>query len=808
MKNDTAVSPAQNEESALVDKAVAEGGAYEVLRKRLTEQGGRLRTHAEALNAQRLQEFGGSRMEVVGRLRIRTEHNCVARDIVQVGDGLLFGYNVFIGLKKETRIEDIFSLYRLVEGPEGYDITPVDAATSFLGEPAFVKEFAELHAYYKNARLLQLVVRDGKLLASFQIGERIEDIRVFRWQIEVDGSVRYIDNRGERDIALPAAYDFEWTRATRELAVNGRHPHLNILDTVFVETTGGDLTVKIENNTEDGQGIYREPVDDQTQSLDDAQIEFARVGSLILLRVLPYRESQWRHLVYNTLSRKVHRIDAIGLACVQLPEDHGIVFPGGYMLQNGETRTFDQAVDGMRFKRTIRSPNGEDVLYLFYEPLDGRIALFTYNMIQRGMQPPVIGHGYARLDDGRMVIFSAQNNEPTRIHPMQVWQTPFASDEYAVRQPPGNTFMGRIGNPELVRGISDLLSLVREIDSSDASAQRYQLLTQTTRRLFDQYHWIEDAHCAGLAPLLREIVSSSEAVLDEYEKVESIRKQSADAMRDAAERQKTLLGGLHPDSWARVQDCVDALNAIAAQRGHLLTIREYRYVDVAAIDAMEAELLDAQARTGAATADYLAGDKALQPYAERVQTLDAQAQKAASVAALQEPLQQLQTLSTDLDMLSELMATLRVDDATRRTRIVESISEIYAKLSAARHWDRAKRSRSSARSSPCSDKASPAPCPPRAIPNAAIRNCRGCWCSWKNWKASSANTSSSSATSSPSATSCWRRSRRTSRPCSTSGSARRSRWRMRRRAFSKVWADALRASRAWTNSMRSSPAIR
>ncbi len=668
----------------LVDRAVAEGGAYEVLRRRLTDQGQQLRDIAEALNAQRLQEFGSSRMEVIARLRIRTEHNCVARDIVQVSDCLLFGYNVFIGLKKETRVEDIFSLYRLVEGAEGYDVTPVDAAASFLGDANFVKEFNELQAYYKDSRLLQLVVRDGKLLAAFQIGERIEDVRVFRWQIDTGGAVRYIDNRGERDIALPAPYDFEWTRATRELAVNGRHPHLNILDTVFVETTGGDLTVKIENNTEDGLGIYREPVDDQTQSLDDAQIDFARLGSLILLRVLPYRESGWRHLVYNTLSRRVHRIDAIGQACVQLPEDHGIVFPGGYMLQNGETRTFDQAVQGMRFKRTIRSPNGEDVLYLVYEPLDGQIAMFVYNMIQRGMHPPVIGHGYARLEDGRMVIFTAQSSEPTRVHPMQVWQTPFASDDYAVRQPPGNTFMGRIGNPDLVRGISELLSLARGIDGTDASSQRYQLLTQTTRRLFDQYHWIEDRHCAGLAPLLREIIASSEAVLDEYEKVESIRKQSADAMRDAGERQSALLGGLHPDNWERVQDCVDALNAITAQRGRLLTIREFRYVDVAAIDAMEAELLEAHARTGAATGEFLAGDKVLHPYMERVQALDALAQKAASVAALKEPQHQMQVLSSDLDMLSELMATLRVDDATKRTRIVEAISEIYAKLNQAK----------------------------------------------------------------------------------------------------------------------------
>jgi len=673
----------QVESTSQVDKAVAEGGAYEVLRKRLSEQGRQLRERAETLNALRLGEFGSSRMEAIGRLRIRTEHNCIARDIVQVGDCLLFGYNVFIGLKKETRIEDVFSLYRLIEGPDGYDVTPIEISASFLADPIFAKEFAELFAYYKNTRLLQLVVRDSKLLAAFQIGERIEDMRVFRWQIE-HGKVRYIDNRGERDIALPAPYDFEWVRATREHAVNGRHPHLNILDTVFVETVEGDLTIKIENNTEDGLGIYREPVEDQTQSLDDALVEFARVGSLILLRVLPYREQVWRYLVYNTLSRKVHRLDAIGQACVQLPEDHGIVFPGGYMLQNGETRSFDQSTDGMRFKRKIRSPNGEDVLYLFYSPEDGRIALFVYNTIQRGMQPPIMGNGYARLEDGRMVIFSAESPEPTRIHPMQVWRTPFASEEHAQRQPPGNSFLGRIGNPDLVRGISDLLGLAREIDVVDVSAQRYQLLTQTTRRLFDQYHWLEDPHCEGMAPLLREIVASSEAVLDEYEKVESIRRQSAEAMREAEVRQRALFERLVPDRWERVQDCVDALNAISAQRGRLLTLREQRYVDVAAIDAMESALQQAQADAGAATGVFLAGDKALQPYLDRVQSLDAEAQKSPGVAALQEPLRGMQTLSADLDLLSELMATLKMDDAAQRTRIVESISAIYARLNQAR----------------------------------------------------------------------------------------------------------------------------
>ncbi|MFC0679762.1 DNA repair ATPase [Lysobacter korlensis] len=680
-------SPVPTQDAAsesAIDQAVAQGGAYEVLRRRLSDQGQRLRAATEQLNARRLEEFGSTQMEIIGRLRVRTENNCIGRDVVQVGELLLFGYNVFIGLKTTTRIEDVFGLYRLVTTGDGFDVEPVDQASSFLSDSQFVRDFTELYAYYKNARLLQLAVRDGKLLAAFQIGERSTDVRVFRWALSPQGEATYMDARGERDLTMPPPFDFEWTRATRELMVNGRHPHLNVLDTLFVETTGGDLTLKVENNTESGKGIHSEPVDDKTQSLDDATFDFARVGSLILLKILPYRETVWRGFIYNTLTGKVQRNDAIIQACVQLPEDHGIIFPGGYYLQNGEHKAFDAAMDGMQFKRAVRSPNGEDVLYIFYEREAGRSALFVYNMIQRKLQNPVFGHGYARLPDGRMVIFHAEGDGATRIHPMQVWQTPFVSDEFAASRPPSNTYLGRLGNAELVRGISNLLSLSREIESAEVSIQRYQLLTQDTRRVFDAHHWLDDANCGGVASLLREIASTGESVLDEFEKVQSIRRQSEQAMEQARADHAALVGRLLPENFTQVQEFVDALNDITRQRGHLLTIREYRYIDVEAIDAMGMELQAQHERIGAATGEFLAGDRALVPLAERLQVLDAEAQAAETAKALTERLSALQAMSSDLDMLSELMATLKVDDAAQRTRVVEAISSLYGRLNQAR----------------------------------------------------------------------------------------------------------------------------
>lgn len=102
-------------QSEQTDQAVASGNAYELIKKRLIEQGSRLEQQTAKLNHARLQEFGSTQMQVIARTRIRTEYNCVAQDMVQVGDYLLFGYNVFMGLKRASNIKDVLSLYRLIE---------------------------------------------------------------------------------------------------------------------------------------------------------------------------------------------------------------------------------------------------------------------------------------------------------------------------------------------------------------------------------------------------------------------------------------------------------------------------------------------------------------------------------------------------------------------------------------------------------------------------------------------------------------------------------------------------------------------
>jgi hypothetical protein len=670
----------QDQSEDVVDNAVAEGGAYEIIRKRLTAQGQQLNEKTSAFNEARLTEFGSSNMSIIGRVRVRTEHNCVARDIVQVGEYLLFGYNVFIGLKKETKIEDVFSLYRIGSSGGTHEMEPVSITGTFLSQPGFVADFNELYRYYKHTRLVQLRINHGKLLAGFQIGERLEDTRVFSWAISADGkSASYLDNRADRDIQLPAEYDFEWVNTTRDDTVHGPNPHMNILDTLFVETLHGDLTIKVENNTEDGLGIYREPVDDKTQSLDDAQIVYAEVGNLVLLKIRPYKEELWRYLIFNTLTQAVLRVDEIGQSCVQLPEDHGIIFPGGYYLESGEHKTFDDEVAGLKFKRAIRSPNGEDVLYVFYEPDAGVVGLFGYNLIAKELQNPIYGHGYALAEDGKIVIFSAES-DPTRVHPMQIWETPYISAEYASKEVVSQSFYGRIGNAVLVRGISDLYSIGRLIDNQSASLRLYEELRKESKKIFDAHYWIESEETNGLDLVLKEISATAELVVDEFEKVQSIRMQSKQTMLEAETNQEEIIRAIRPDNWETVEEYVNALAALRKQRGHLITIKEHRYIDLDRLSELESQISAQEEDLNEQTVGFLSDDKALAPYFQKIEHLNNNVEIASTSVLLDPIIETIEVTASGLDLLSELMSTLKVGDPSVRTRIIDSISQVYSAL--------------------------------------------------------------------------------------------------------------------------------
>ncbi|WP_073222727.1 DNA repair ATPase [Streptomyces sp. NBRC 110465] len=692
-----------------------DAGAYEVLRRRLSAQAGELVRRAEALNARRTEEFGSTGLRLLATEQVRTEHASVPRDLVAVGGKLLFGFERGPGARGEAAVRDVLLLRDAGPGdgaatagtgagddgaapetgagggaPEaaGTTTAPVPDGT-LLDDEGFRREFGSLHRYFRDARLLRLRRTGGKLLAVFRTGERAEDIRVLRWALGADGSPgAFLDAQGERDHVFPASHDFEWTVAGREDHVPGRHPHIAIGKGggLFVDTLGGTLTVKVTDDTESPDGIYEEPVDEPLQSLADADVAHAEVGPLVLLRVRPYKETDWRYLVFNSLLGSVQRLDSIGPACHRLPEDQGIIFPGGYYLTTGTAKTFDTAEELTEpvFEGAVRSPNGEDVLYVFRSRDGLRSLLLPYNLIRQEVATPLTGRGHALLDDGTLILLRDTPDGPARVHPLQRWQTPYVSETYAAARPAGSGPLARTGNADLVRGISDCLALAHGVQDMTPTTAVYGQLAADCARAQDRYHWLSDPELGSLGEPLAELRATAQQVLAEFTAVQDLTRRAADALEETAGRITALVRRVRGEVPGSASVWVERLTELRQAHGHLATVGEMRYADVERIAELSARTEGDIASAAQRAVSFLAREDAFDGYHEDIAKLVAEAGALETVRDASAVTDRLAAMTEGLATVTDVVAGLDIGDATVRTSILERIAEVLGGANRAR----------------------------------------------------------------------------------------------------------------------------
>ncbi|MFJ6609882.1 DNA repair ATPase [Streptomyces sp. NPDC091289] len=666
-----------------------DAGAYEVLRRRLSAQAGELVRRAEALNVRRTEEFGSTGLRLLATEQVRTERASVPRDLVAVGGRLLFGFERGPGARGEAGVDDVL-LVRDAEGDSGAaEGGGPTAGATLLDDDGFRREFASLHRYFRDARLLRLRRVNGKLLAVFRTGENAEDIRVLRWALGADGTPgAFLDAQGERDHVFPPSHDFEWTVAGREAHVPGRHPHIAIGKGggLFVDTLGGTLTVKVTDDTESPDGIYEEPVDEPLQSLADADVEYAEVGPLVLLRVRPYKETDWRYLVFNSLLSSVQRLDSIGPACHRLPEDQGIIFPGGYYLTTGTAKTFDTAEELTEpvFEGAVRSPNGEDVLYVFRSRDGLRSLLLPYNLIRQEVATPLTGRGHALLDDGTLILLRDNPDGPARVHPLQRWQTPYVSDTYAAARPAGTGPLARTGNADLVRGISDCLALAHGVRDMTPTTAVYGQLAADCARAQDRYHWLSDPELGSLDEPLRELRATAQQVLAEFTAVQELTRRAADALEETAGRITALVRRVRGEVPGSASVWVERLTELRQVHGHLATVGEMRYADVERIAELSARTEDDIASAAQRAVSFLAREDAFDGYHEDIAGLVADAGALETVRDASAVTDRLSAMTEGLATVTDVVAGLEIGDATVRTSILERIAEVLGGANRAR----------------------------------------------------------------------------------------------------------------------------
>ncbi|MGL5152359.1 MAG: DNA repair ATPase [Clostridium sp.] len=644
-------------------------GTYEVIKNRLIGQGEELRTRVSKLNEVRRDVFGSIETKLLGSDRIITENNCIPRDMAPVGNNFIFGYNVHIGLKSKVLLSDVFSIYKYENK------SFIKQGLELINNEEFINDFEELYTYYKNTFFAKFTVTDVYFYMIFQTGKSPFDIKVFKWAIEED-KLRYVDSRSDHEVRFQNRNELKFIKATRDDQRSGIHPHVSILDRVFVETIGGDLTIKVEDNTTTGKGIYSEVVEDKDQSLDDSEIYYADLEQITILKIKPYKEKDFRYFIFNNKLKTVIRVDSIKDTCVSLPTHHGIIFPCGYYLQNGEYKLFDVDCNSSVFDAKISSSNGEDFQYIFYNVESGVYLIYSYNIIEQKIDTPIICSGYSHFDNGEMIVFKHEN-EPRKNHMIQIWQTPYVGKNH-VADGDHDSLLFKIGNKDIVLGMSDIRGVCKLISKGEGYQSIYVDIVRECERIIDSYFWLDKEEVFNLKEVLLGIKETSTFAIGEFEKVIRIKRQTKNQIEEVSIKSEELLKTLKYGTFEDIDDYVKGLGEIRKLRGDIAALKELKYTNLTLVEELDNKVKEKYDEFTTKCVEFLLDEKGLKPYESKVDLYNSQIEGIVKSTEGTKLLEKMDEASMELELLIDIISNFDIKDPTVTTEIIEKISSLFS----------------------------------------------------------------------------------------------------------------------------------
>ena len=651
-----------------------DAGAYEIIKKRLLAQKENLNDRLSQLNEARKDVFNTTNFALSANQRITTENTCVARGIIAFDQLCIFGYNVHFGLRTDIQLSDVFSIYLFQDNqfiPQTLDL---------INDQSFFTDFQNLYKYYRDSIFSKFRRTDNYLYMIFQTSKNPQDLKAFKWLIK-DGKLIYQDDRSIHEVKKADQFDFEWQKTTLEDRRLGAFPHISILDKVFIEAIGGDITFKIEDNTDSGKGIFTEKVTNLDQQLDDAEYFYADLGNLIAVRIKPFQED-FRAYIFNVRTKEVINIPALLDATVLLPDNQGLIFSNGYYLQNGTYHIFENNLENVQFFRRINSPNGEDFLYIFNQEDTNTYILLSYNIIQQTVETPIICNGFTIFKDGSLIYFRTEE-EATRHHQVQIWETPYM-DRLIENQEKTNHPLYKIGNKDIVKAMAEAQEIIQLINKEDSYEGLYEDIVKKSNAIVDSYFWINDQETFELSLPLLEIKAVANTAIDEFAKVQVQKKFALENLEKTEEIIDQIIFKVNSTTYNQLDVLVEHLAESRKIQGKVIDLRSIRYIDLDRVDELENQLKTINENLSAKTIEFLLLDEALIPYEEKVAEQKKLVASITKVFDAKEIEDACLKIAAELELLIDILNSLKIEDATQTTKIIEKISVIFASLNEVR----------------------------------------------------------------------------------------------------------------------------
>ena len=243
-----------------------------------------------------------------------------------------------------------------------------------------------------------------------------------------------------------------------------------------------------------------------------------------------------------------------------------------------------------------------------------------------------------------------------------------------------------------MRALAESRGVITLLNKEDSFSGLYVELSRRCTDIADSYFWVDRAEAYQLKETLLEIKQAAESALSEFEKVKAMRKSAtsqAESLREKVDGAVSHARSVEPDN---ILLFVKQLSTLRELRGHVITFKDVRYADLALADSMDKQLAETADRVSEKCLTFLLKPEALEPYQAAIQSEKLKVEAVKKGTEAEALLATLDQTAAELEMLTSVVSSLKIKDATETTRIVESISELYAHLNQVRAMVRNKRS--------------------------------------------------------------------------------------------------------------------
>ena len=113
--------------------------------------------------------------------------------------------------------------------------------------------------------------------------------------------------------------------------------------------------------------------------------------------------------------------------------------------------------------------------------------------------------------------------------------------------------------------------------------------------------------------IVEDVRRTAELIIDEFIKVQTLKARAKEVLKTAQAEHGKLLTDVRTEYFQRIEEYLAAMTALRTHRGHLITLKETRYVDLETLAALETEAVERFDKVSRDAIAFLEGDEAFAP---------------------------------------------------------------------------------------------------------------------------------------------------------------------------------------------------